>query len=127
MAKGSLLLAAALLLVPAGQEVRGAGVKGQKKAAGDTTTCQLIEKSFINKAAKTTRINELYLRCSVRDYFIKLCEGRVSAARLRPHLGSGVTVKMDIRKGMLDHCHENPARSQSRTGTYVVIQELVQP
>ncbi|MBL4593113.1 MAG: hypothetical protein JKX68_04760 [Flavobacteriales bacterium] len=35
-----------------------------------TTKCQLIEKEFTNKGGKVTEYKELYLRCSVQDYFI---------------------------------------------------------
>ncbi len=90
-----------------------------------TTKCQLIEKEFTNKGGKVTEYKELYLRCSIQDYFIKICEGNVSAEQLRPYIESGIEVEMEIKEGMLDHCDENPAYAQSRTGTYVVIKKII--
>ncbi len=93
-----------------------------KKMSTDvTTSCQLIEKEFVNKGGKVTEYKELYLRCSVQDYFIKLCEGNVTRKELEPYINSGITVKMEVRDGMLDHCDPNPSYAQSRTGIYAVI------
>ena len=86
-----------------------------------TTTCQLVEKSFTNKGGKITDYKELYLRCSIQDYFIKLCESKVTRKDLEPYIDKGITVKMEIRQGMWDHCDPNPAYAQSRTGIYVAI------
>lgn len=86
-----------------------------------TTSCQLVEKEFINKGGKVTEYKELYLRCSIQDYFIKLCESKVTRKELEPYINSGITVKMEIKQGMWDHCDPNPAYAQSRTGTYVSI------
>ena len=36
-----------------------------------------------------------------------------------------IEVEMEIKDGMLDHCNENPAHTQSRTGTYVVIKKII--
>jgi len=90
-----------------------------------TTSCQLIEKEFTNKGGKVTGYKELYLRCSVQDYFIKICEGNVSVKDLKPYINSSITVEMEIRNGIWDHCDENPAYSQSRTGPYVIIKSIV--
>ncbi|PJB15164.1 MAG: hypothetical protein CO118_04765 [Flavobacteriales bacterium CG_4_9_14_3_um_filter_32_8] len=88
------------------------------------TSCELIEKGFTNKAGKIEARKELYLRCSIQDYFIKICEGNVTYEELKPYLNSGITVKMEIREGMWDHCEENSAYTQSRTGTYVIIKSI---
>lgn len=85
--------------------------------------CQLIEKHFVNKAAKMQEWTELYLRCSMDDYFIKFCESNVSAKELRPYVGEGIAVKMEIRQGLWDHCNENPAYAQSRGGPYAILLE----
>ena len=90
-----------------------------------TTKCLLIEKEFTNKGGKVTEYKELYLRCSIQDYFIKICEGNVTAEQLRPYIDSGIEVEMEIKDGMLDHCDENPAYAQSRTGTYVVLKKII--
>ena len=88
------------------------------------TNCQLIEKEFTNKAGKIETHKELYLRCSIQDYFIKICEGNVTYEELKPYLNKGINVKMEIREGMWDHCEENPSYAQSRTGTYVIIKSI---
>jgi hypothetical protein len=90
-----------------------------------TTSCQLIVKEFENKGGKVTEYKELYLRCSIQDYFIKLCEGNVSAEQLKPYINSGIEVEMEIRNGIWDHCNENPAYTQSRTGPYVIIKSII--
>ncbi len=83
--------------------------------------CQLVEKEFMNKGGKMTGIKELYLRCSVQDYFIKLCESKVTRKELEPYLNAGISVKVEIKDGLWDHCSDNIAEVQSRMGTYVVI------
>ncbi len=90
-----------------------------------TTSCQLIEKEFTNKGGKVTEYKELYLRCSIQDYFIKICEGNVTAEQLKPYINSGIEVEMEIRDGMLDHCDDNVAYAQSRTGTYIIIKKII--
>jgi hypothetical protein len=90
-----------------------------------TTSCQLIVKELTNKGGKVAEYKEMYLRCSVQDYFIKLCEGNVTAEQLKPFINSGIEVEMEIRHGIWDHCNENVAYAQSRTGPYVVIKSIV--
>lgn len=89
------------------------------------TTCQLVEKEFINKGGKITSYKELYLRCSIQDYFIKICEGEVTAEELKKYIDKGITVDMEIKDGMWDHCSDDPAYAQSRMGTYVVIHKII--
>lgn len=91
-----------------------------------TTKCLLIEKEFTNKGGKVTEYKELYLRCSIQDYFIKICAGNVTAKQLNPYINSGIEVEMEIKEGMLDHCSNNLAHTQSRTGTYVVIKKIIE-
>jgi len=88
-----------------------------------TTTCQLIEKPFIIKNGVESDIMELYLRCSVQDYFIKLCESDVTAKELREYLNEGITVEMEIIDGEWDRC-EGDGQVQSRIGTYVTIKSI---
>ena len=99
--------------------------KSMGMADSNTTTCQLIEKEFTNKGGKITEYKELYLRCSIQDYFIKICEGNVTKEELTKYLNAGIEVEMEIKEGMLDHCDSNPAYAQSRTGTYVVIKKII--
>ncbi len=103
-----------------------AGVAAQNKSNVQEMTvgAEIVEKTFVNKGGKITDYKELYLRCSVQDYFIKLCESKVSKEELMKHLDKGVTVHVEIREGMWDHCDPNPAYAQSRTGLYAAILEL---
>lgn len=89
-----------------------------------TVGAEIVEKVFVNKGGKVTNYKELYLRCSVQDYFIKLCESKVSKEELMKYVDKGVTVHVEIREGMWDHCDPNPAYAQSRTGLYAAIIEL---
>lgn len=86
-----------------------------------TTTCQLIEKPLTTRGAD---IMELYLRCSVQDYFIKICESNVTEDELRKHLNEGITVEMEIKEGELDKC-EGDDEVQSRIGIYVTISKVI--
>lgn len=102
---------------------KDSGMKHEKRSS-EYTTCLLIQKNVINKAGKIQDYSDYYLRCSIQDYPIKLCESNVTGEQLKPYLNRGISVKMQIKEGMLDHCDENPAYVQSRTGTYVVILEI---
>jgi hypothetical protein len=90
------------------------------------TTCVLVEKSFVNKGGKMSDFKELYLQCSIQDYFIKICAGEVTAKELRKHLNQGITVDMEIKDGMWDHCSSDLSYAQSRMGTYVVIHKIIE-
>lgn len=43
----------------------------EKDPNSEFTSCALIEKTSINKGGKITEYKELYLQCSIQDYFIK--------------------------------------------------------
>lgn len=86
--------------------------------------CQLIEKTVVNKGGKMTEIKELYLRCSTQDYFIKLCSSNVTRDELMPYLNHGISVEVEIKDGMWDHCSDDPAYAQSRMGTYAIIKKI---
>ncbi|MGB0882268.1 MAG: hypothetical protein ACPGSO_04900 [Vicingaceae bacterium] len=96
-----------------------------KTINSNTTTCQLIEKEFINKIGKSTGVKELYLRCSIQDYFIKICESNITYKELKPYLNKGIEVEMEIKKGLFDKCNTNLKDIQSRTGTYVIIKKII--
>lgn len=96
----------------------------REKQASKYTTCQLIQKNVINKGGKIQEYSDYYLRCSIQDYPVKLCESSVTGEQLHPYLNQGITVRMEIKEGMLDHCDDNPAYAQSRTGRYAVILEI---
>ena len=88
------------------------------------TNCLLIEKSFQNKIGKTGDFKELYLRCSVQDYFIKLCESKVTRSELLKYLNQGISVSMEIRQGDWDICPGDTMPIQSRIGSYAVIHKI---
>ena len=89
-------------------------------------TGQLIEKGFTNKVGKSGGFSELYLRCSVQDYFIKLCECEVYKKDLLPYLDKGISVKANIVEfGEWDICPGDNKNMQSRIGSYIVIHEIL--
>lgn len=100
--------------------------KGLKmsNATPNIYSCELIEKEFYNKSGKATGIRELYLRCSVQDYFIKICESNVTRKELEPYLDKGITVEVEIKEGLWDHCSDNVAEVQSRMGSYIIIKSI---
>ncbi|OFZ43067.1 MAG: hypothetical protein A3D92_06175 [Bacteroidetes bacterium RIFCSPHIGHO2_02_FULL_44_7] len=107
-----------LAFVSRGQEIR-------EMEASEFTYCELIEVNFSNKIGIESDIKELYLRCSVQDYFIKLCESQVTRTELEPFINKGIKVKMKILDGNWDSCPGDFQEMQSRTGRYAVIETLV--
>lgn len=96
---------------------------GQKDGATKniiTAGCQVVEKAFINKGGKASDYKELYLRCSVQDYYIKFCESKVSRKKMKKYLDKGVTVTYEVKEGEWDICKGDP-EMQSRVGPYVII------
>lgn len=96
----------------------------REKSAGSYTSCQLVEKPFVKKNGEVADFKELYLRCSIQDYYIKLCESDVTKEDLMPYLNSGITVEMEIKEGNWDICPDELLHIQSRGGTYVVIKSI---
>jgi hypothetical protein len=99
-------------------------IASKSSAKPNIYNCQLIEKEFINKGGKAQGFSELYLRCSVQDYFIKLCASNVTKEQLMPYLDQGISVEVEIQDGMWDHCDDNMAHVQSRMGPYVIIKSI---
>ena len=100
------------------------GMKGMK-GSSPYTSCQVVEKGFINKGGKTTGHMELYLRCSIQDYFIKFCESEVNKRDVAKYLNAGITVDMEIREGEWDSCPDEEFPVQSRVGFYAVIKKII--
>jgi hypothetical protein len=113
------LLTACILLAFAsfGQEKRE-----MKKS--NITTCLLVEKAFVKKNGEPTDTKELYLRCSVQDYFIKICESDVTRKDLEEYLDRGIAVTMEIMEGEWDSCPDDKYQVQSRVGTYIIIKSI---
>lgn len=113
---------ASILLSCAETQIKESG-RSMSLSNSGTTTGQLIEKPFIIKNGVESNVMELYLRCSIQDYYIKLCESDVSAKELRKYLDKGITVTMEIKEGEWDRCEED-FEVQSRVGTYVTISSI---
>jgi len=97
----------------------------REKKAESFYSCELIEKEFENKIGKPGGFKELYLRCSVQDYFIKICESKVTAEQLKKYLNNGIKVEMEIKNGSWDICEYTLEPQQSRIGAYVVITKII--
>jgi len=91
---------------------------GQNKTG---MNCQVIQKPFIKKNGEATEHMEYYLRCSMGDYFIKLCEGTASEKQLKNYLNQAFPAEIEIREGLWDRCPDDPEEIQSRFGEYAVI------
>lgn len=99
--------------------------KMMKKARSDGgITGQVIVKSGVNRKGKPMG-EDLYLRCSIQDYFIKFCESEVSRETIAAMVDKAITVKMDIRDGEWDNCGHEVEPVQSRIGTYIAIQKIL--
>ena len=85
-----------------------------------TAGCQVVEKAFVNKVGKTTEFKELYLRCSIQDYYIKFCESKVSLKKMKKHIDKGLTVTYELKEGEWDICEGDP-EMQSRIGFYAIV------
>jgi len=88
-----------------------------------TTGCEVVEKEFVNKAGKISDFKELYLRCSVQDYYIKFCESKVSLKKMKKYIDKGLTVTYEVKEGEWDICEGDP-EMQSRVGTYAVVLKI---
>ncbi len=113
--------------------------KTQLSADGKTIlTGPIIRKKFLKKNNKVTDREELYLRTSVTDYFIKFCKSKVSLETLEKHLEQSdlpdvmgdkiVSLEVEIiRNGELDNC-DPPSleiQVQSRMGDYILVNSIV--
>jgi hypothetical protein len=85
----------------------------------------LIEHPFTSKNGETSEIMELYLRCSVQDYFIKFCESSVTPSQLRPFLNKSITLEIEMKDGEWDNCLTEDVHVQSRTGKYLAVKGIV--
>ena len=93
-------------------------------------TAPIVKKNFVNKAGKTTDHVEYYIRRSIQDYYIKLCESNVSIKELNAHLDNiegdikVLQLEVEFRDGEWDICDEN-YEAQSRIGEYAVILKIL--
>ena len=96
-----------------------------KSNATPGTSCLLVEKISFSKKKTPLNSGELYLRCSIQDYFIKFCESNVTKEDLVPFINQGITVEMEVRNGEWDRCPNDPEYIQSRIGTYAIIHKVL--
>jgi hypothetical protein len=112
-----------------------------KSMSGDTMVlhCQLVEKEFYKKNGKPAGFTELYLRASVQDYFIKLCESNVTKEDFAPYLHKdtdnkeeldlripkGISVQVILSEGEWDICAGDP-EMQSRIGMYAAVLKILE-
>lgn len=113
-----------LLLSCSSNKIEHTNTNREKKAAS-FYSCELIEKEFVNKIGKSNGVKELYLRCSVQDYFIKICESNVTAEQLKKHLNRGIKVEIEIKNGSWDICEYTLEQQQSRIGEYIVVSKII--
>jgi len=85
----------------------------------------LVEHPFSSKNGETSEIMELYLRCSVQDYFIKFCESAVTPYQLRPFLNKSVALEIEMKDGEWDNCLTEDVHVQSRIGKYLAVKGIV--
>jgi hypothetical protein len=85
----------------------------------------LVGHPFTSKNSETSEIMELYLRCSVQDYFIKFCESSVTPDQLKPFLNKSVTLEIEMKDGEWDNCLKEDLHVQSRTGKYLAVKGIV--
>lgn len=104
--------------------LHGMAQGGREMTPSEFTYAELIEVNFSNKIGEASELKELYLRCSVQDYFIKFCESGVTRAQLEPFVNKGIKVKMTVVDGNWDICPGDFQDMQSRTGRYAVIESL---
>jgi len=88
-----------------------------------TAGCQVVEKAFVNKGGKLSDFKELYLRCSIQDYYIKFCESKASLKKMKKYIDKGLTVTYELKEGEWDIC-KGDAEMQSRIGTYAVVLKI---
>jgi hypothetical protein len=107
--------------VPPKQEKKVVEIKKTKRP-DNQTHCLVVKKGYVGEDGEPTMANELYLRCSVQDYFIKFCESEVSSKEVVLYLNDGITVEMEVREGDWDACSDFP--TQDRIGSYSVIKKI---
>ncbi len=66
-------------------------------------TCLLIEKTCVDENWNP-KGKDLYLRCSIQDYYIKFCESKVTKEDIVSRIDTTVTVEVEIVKGVWDDC-----------------------
>ncbi len=100
-------------------------MKKMNKRFTGTYTGQVIEKTGLNKAGKPLANDDLYLRLSMGDFFIKFCESSISREDLKDKVDQYITVIGELKKGEWDSCPGDSQPVQSRVGEYFIITGLM--
>lgn len=90
---------------------------------GEVVSCQIVKKVYETKGGKITEHSDYYLRCSIDDYFIKICESNVTQELLERNVNNGFNMLVEFKDGLWDQCTEEMV--QSRTGPYVIILKVL--
>lgn len=93
-------------------------------------SAEIVKKEFFNKAGKATGRYEYYVRRSIQDYYVKLCESAVTKEDIEEHLKKLedelmpiLQLEVEFKDGLWDQCSEEEV--QSRAGEYVVIHRII--
>lgn len=93
-------------------------------------TVPIVSKSFVKKNGEVTEYQELYIRRSIKDYYIKFCESNITRKELENKISNFdefnkvVTVEVQFLNGYRDICDGN-LNQQSRMGEYVIIHKIL--
>ncbi len=91
---------------------------------------EIIVQQSLKKNGKPTGYEDMYIRRSIQDYYIKFCESGVSRQDLEKQLSLSnnfiktLNLEIEFRDGLWDVCDENDM-SQSRLGEYVIIHRII--
>ncbi len=110
---------------PQSTEIPSPTAAPMNKQATGAYTGHLVAKPFVNKAGKVIGPDELYLRLSMGDFFIKFSESQVTSEQLQPLVDEVISVKGELRDGTWDIGPDDPPEMQSRIGPYFIITELL--
>ncbi len=96
-------------------------------------TAPVIIKNFTKKNGEITSKKDIYIRRSIKDYFIKFCESDITQKQLENHLSKikedikTITLEVEFLKGYWT-CYSNTSIAtmpQSRMGDYVIIYRII--
>ena len=91
----------------------------------------IVIKNFVKKNGETTKHEEIYIRRSIQDYYIKFCESKISREDLENHLSTMdteikiATLEVEFLDGYWDIC-DGDLEQQSRMGAYVIIHRIIE-
>ncbi len=123
---GLLFILVTVMLSVAAQEKKTQEIFNGKQVIN----APVVVKNFVQKNGEEIDFGEYYIRQSVKDYYIKFCESRITRKDLERQLAAidseikTLTFEVEFREGNWDICEGDPMM-QSRIGEYVVIHQIV--